>query len=170
MIHDHSCQLPSPRKVHKEYLQLKDERVRAKKRFKVSAQDPLRQRKKVLRLKTVSNGLRKRLCDTGRLISVLLFRESSIPSLKTFALTMHFYSAKAYSYLRKFVKFPHPRTIRKWALAVDGNPGFTEESFRKIASEAALQKGVILDSLMVDEMALKKQLDYDGKKVLVIAA
>ena len=33
--------------------------------------------------------------------------------LKDFAVTMHFYSAKAYNYLRKFLNLPHPCTIRK---------------------------------------------------------
>ena len=35
--------------------------------------------------------------------------------LKDFAVTMHFYSAQAYNYLRKFLNLPHPCTIRKWA-------------------------------------------------------
>lgn len=43
--------------------------------------------------------------------------------VRKFALTLHFYSAKAYSFLRKHVKLPHPSTQRKWAAVVDARPG-----------------------------------------------
>ncbi|GLV43403.1 hypothetical protein CBL_21275, partial [Carabus blaptoides fortunei] len=47
--------------------------------------------------------------------------------LRTFALTLHFYSSSAYDYVRTtFGKcLPHPTTLRKWYSAVDGSPGYT---------------------------------------------
>lgn len=57
------------------------------------------------------------------------------PELRTFALTLHFYSPAAYSYVRKtFDKcLPHPSTIRKWYSTIDGSPGITQESLNAIA-------------------------------------
>lgn len=63
------------------------------------------------------------------------YRNSEYPeTVKKFAITLQFYSAQAYRFIRKFIKLPHPRTIRKWAQNIDGSPGFTEESFNKIKS------------------------------------
>ena len=48
--------------------------------------------------------------------------------LKSFALTLHFYSPQAYRYVRKVFDtcLSHPRTIRKWYQSVEG---FTSASF-----------------------------------------
>lgn len=52
-------------------------------------------------------------------------------TLRSFAMTLHFYSAKAYEFVRRsFCKcLPHPSTIRTWHTSVDGRPGFTAEAF-----------------------------------------
>ncbi|KAM7305243.1 hypothetical protein ISCGN_015140 [Ixodes scapularis] len=42
--------------------------------------------------------------------------------------------------------------------------GFTQQSFDKVAQEA--QKGPLFVSLMVDEMGIKRQTDWDGKEVV----
>ncbi|XP_040070849.1 uncharacterized protein LOC120843522 [Ixodes scapularis] len=84
--------------------------------------------------------------------------------VRKFALTVHFYSAKAYKFLRKHVGLPHASALRKWAVVIDGNPGFTRESFNRVTQE--VQKGRVLVSLMVDEMSIKKQVDWDGKEVI----
>ncbi|KAM7282812.1 hypothetical protein ISCGN_000048 [Ixodes scapularis] len=84
--------------------------------------------------------------------------------VRKFALTLHFYSAKAYKFLRKHVKLPHPSALRKWAAVIGAKPGFTKECFEKVSHEA--QKGPLLISLMVDEISIKKQADWDGKEVV----
>jgi len=50
-------------------------------------------------------------------------------SIRKFALTLHFYSAKAYKFVREqFNKaLPHENTLYKWCCKLNGNPGFTEE-------------------------------------------
>ena len=50
------------------------------------------------------------------------------PQLRSFALTLHFYSPHAYKYVRKMFDtcLPHPRTIEKWYSSFDGTPGFIE--------------------------------------------
>ncbi|XP_060760936.1 uncharacterized protein LOC132870934 [Neoarius graeffei] len=91
------------------------------------------------------------------------------PELKAFALTLHFYSAKAYKYVRKCFDFalPHPSVIKKWYSGVNGEPGFTEESFAalKLKVEKAKEKGSeVICTLMMDEMVIKKHIEWDGSK------
>ena len=54
------------------------------------------------------------------------------PLLKSFALTLQFYSTKAYNFVRRVFSLclPHQRTIRKWYLGIPAEPGFTEPAFR----------------------------------------
>lgn len=87
------------------------------------------------------------------------------PSLRIFALTLHFYSAKAYDYVRKTFStcLPHPNTLRRWYTSVNGEPGFTEESFKMLTVKAK-QDTPILCSLMMDEMSIRKQIDWDGNR------
>lgn len=63
-----------------------------------------------------------------------LSRRKFSPSLRKFALTLHYYSPAAYNYARKcFSKvFPHIRTIRRWYVTINAQPGFTNESFRAL--------------------------------------
>ncbi|KAG8175618.1 hypothetical protein JTE90_019430 [Oedothorax gibbosus] len=57
-------------------------------------------------------------------------KEKYPADLKAFALTLNFYSAKAYNYVRETFDchLPHPRTLRKWYNCVNGSPGFTAEA------------------------------------------
>lgn len=50
-----------------------------------------------------------------------------LPELRAFALTLHYYSPRAYNYVRaKFNNaLPNQRTLREWYKAVNGDPGFT---------------------------------------------
>ena len=52
------------------------------------------------------------------------------PTLRSFALTLAFYSPKAYSFVRNTFNrsLPHLATISKWYKTVDGSPGFTQEA------------------------------------------
>jgi len=47
--------------------------------------------------------------------------------MRKFAITLQFYSNKAYNFVRKIFKnlLPHPKTISKWYKVVNGDPGFT---------------------------------------------
>ena len=38
--------------------------------------------------------------------------------VKEFAVTLQFYSAKAYDYVRKILPLPHPSLIQKWAQSI----------------------------------------------------
>lgn len=78
---------------------------------------------------------------------------------------MHFYSPKAYAFVRrKFCNaLPHPRTLKEWYSSLNGEPGFTSESFdalRHKVTEASEKGKEVLVSLMIDGMSIKKGLQY----------
>lgn len=89
--------------------------------------------------------------------------------IRTFAVTLHFYSPRAYNFVRdKFAKkLPHPRTIREWYKSIDGSPGFTTLSLdliRKKVIEAQGQGKKIFLALMMDEMAIRQSVEWDNSK------
>eukprot|EP00794_Sanderia_malayensis_P003866 gene3866-4408_t len=91
------------------------------------------------------------------------------PDIKSFALTLQFYSSKAYNFVRKTfdLAWPHPAQIRKWYTKVPAEPGFTEPSFEaircKVTNEEKLGTKIIC-ALMLDEMSIKKHNAWDGAK------
>lgn len=58
--------------------------------------------------------------------------------LKSFALTLHYYSPKAYEYVRKEFDncLPHYKTISKWYQNIEGKPGIMLESVNAIKQRA----------------------------------
>ena len=90
------------------------------------------------------------------------------PELKIFASTLQFYSTKAYEYVRsKFSKaLPHVTTVRKWFSNIKGEPGFQDLAFNLLAKkvqQAEESNKQLIVALMLDEMSLKKQIDYDSR-------
>lgn len=85
---------------------------------------------------------------------------------RQFATTLHYYSPAAYQYLRRHFKLlPSPRTVRDWMSSFNGQPGYTEQSFKTIATKTG---GVDAWSykvcaLQIDEMEIKKHLEYDRR-------
>jgi len=60
---------------------------------------------------------------------------------------------------------PHPSVVRSWYRSINGEPGFTRESFEvlKLHANSAGQKGNrIICNITMDEMAIRKQIEYDG--------
>lgn len=85
---------------------------------------------------------------------------------KQFALTLHYYSPAAYQFVRRrFRLLPCLRTLRSWLSSFDGSPGLTMQSFDTIAAKNkncnTTQSLYKLCALHVDEMEIKKQLDFD---------
>lgn len=85
--------------------------------------------------------------------------------LRTFALTLQFYSSKAYRYVRKTFNnlLPEPSTIRKWYKCVDGQPGFTSEVFNALKNKVKINDPIICN-LVLDEISIRQHIEYDGKK------
>ncbi len=98
-----------------------------------------------------------------------LSRESFPEELKAFAITLQFYSTKAYEYVRKtFLKaLPHVSTIRSWYSSMDGSPGLSDPALQlirqRVEEEYHKDNKVIL-AIMVDDMSIKKQLEYSDKE------
>ena len=89
------------------------------------------------------------------------------PTLRSFALTLQFYSTKAYNFVRKTfnLALPHPAQIRKWYSKIPADPGFTEPTFQALSAKVndAKEKGrTVLCSLMLDEMAIRKHVSLNG--------
>jgi DNA transposase THAP9 len=90
------------------------------------------------------------------------------PEMRAFALTLNFYSPKAYNYIRQTFNnsLPHPSTLRSWYHEVKVTEGFTEESFKTLNTKSVEYKAKgkpLYCSLMLDEMHIKKQIEWDGK-------
>lgn len=85
--------------------------------------------------------------------------------LRSFALTLHFYSPKAYNYVRKTWKNLHPRN---WYRVVDGTPGFTKEALDaiKIRTEERENawKPPIIVNVVSDEMVIRKEMVFDKEE------
>lgn len=95
-------------------------------------------------------------------------RKSFSPALRAFALTLNFYSPKAYNFVRTEFgsSLPHATTLRSWYHEVKVDEGFTTESFKalKMKYEEYKRNGKrLFCSLMLDEMHIKKQVEWDGK-------
>jgi hypothetical protein len=90
------------------------------------------------------------------------------PELRAFALTLNFYSPRAYNYVRSTFNnlLPHPVTINKWYSSVNGDPGFTEEAFEAIKLRVANcnHSKTIVVNLVLDEMAIRQKVEYSGDK------
>lgn len=84
------------------------------------------------------------------------------PELRSFALTLNFYSTKAYKYVRKTFStcLPSLRTISKWYQTIDGRPGFTTETFNALKSRAESSKEELIYTLIFDEMKIKSKVEY----------
>ncbi|CAI6345174.1 unnamed protein product [Macrosiphum euphorbiae] len=87
-------------------------------------------------------------------------------TIRQFALSLHFFSAKAYSYVRQQFDtiLPHSRTLSKWYRNVNAEPGFTEESLKMLTLKVNNSPHPILLALSMDEMAIRQHLEFDGTK------
>jgi hypothetical protein len=87
--------------------------------------------------------------------------------LRTFALTLQFYSMKAYNYVRQTfdLALPHEATLRKWYSTIDGSAGFTSGAVTALkakVAEASKKGQKVYCALMLDEIAIKQHVEWDG--------
>lgn len=104
---------------------------------------------------------KKKLKDSN-LQSGKLSRAKYSPELRCFALTLNFYSPKAYKYVCKTFGtcLPAPRTLTKWYSNIDGRPGFTKEALAALKYKAeANPDSKIFCTLVFDEMKIKTSHD-----------
>ena len=84
--------------------------------------------------------------------------------IKEFALTVYFYSPKAYKYIRSIIPLPNQSLIRKWSTSLKCNPGFIEEAFTSLSdliSGSPINKDCCL---VIDAMSIRKQTLWDAEK------
>ena len=91
--------------------------------------------------------------------------------LRSFSLTLKFYSAKAYNYVRNSfdLGLPHPTVLRSWYSSIDGEPGFTQDALTALKAKviAAKRDGQeVVCSLVLDEMPNRKQCRMGWQTVL----
>jgi len=87
-------------------------------------------------------------------------------TFKKFAVTLQYYSPKAYIYVREQFNnaLPHPRTLSRWYMAIDGQPGFTKESFDTLTDMANNEAKEVQCNLVIDEMSIRKQVEMDSNR------
>jgi len=87
------------------------------------------------------------------------------PAVRQFALSLHLFSTKAYNYVRKQFNtiLPHARTLSKWYSHVDAKPRFTSEAIKTLALKVKFSEAPVVCSLMLDEMAIRQHIEFDGK-------
>lgn len=92
-----------------------------------------------------------------------------VPNVRLFCFTLHFYSPKAYEYLRTTfnLNLPSIRTLRNWYTAIDGSPGFTRIAFdalSKKANELKAEEKPLIVGIIFDEMAIRKHSQWDAAR------
>lgn len=102
------------------------------------------------------------------LIHGIKIGEKYPPSVRAFCISLHSTSAKAYTYVRdKFGKnIPHPETIREWFRNsnLDASSGINQHSMNaleKLAKDMAQQNKQLVVSILMDEMAIKRNMMWD---------
>ena len=87
--------------------------------------------------------------------------------MRSFALTLQFYSSKAYHFIREtwHNALPHPSTIRSWYCVIDGKPGFTSEAIKAIKLKVEQKKPQpLFINLTVDEMGIREQILFNKER------
>ena len=176
----------SPKTLKRKHSQVEVKLCAARKKLRLKAQQTRRLKARVSSLAGVIKVLQKKLLISTDCASLLdgldevpreVFeriqkKKKSVFSenMKQFATTLHFYSPKAYDYVReKFhLSLPHPQTIRKWYSSISADPGFTVAAFTALKSHVAERKEAGKDtvcSLMMDEMYIHKQTEFGGDQI-----
>ncbi|KYN03573.1 hypothetical protein ALC62_05700, partial [Cyphomyrmex costatus] len=87
--------------------------------------------------------------------------------LRIFASTVSFMSPNAYKYIRNvFPVLPHLSTVRKWHAEIDVKSGICQATL-EILTEKLVQANntgkKLLCSMMVDDIAIRKHVRWNGK-------
>ena len=174
--HDHSYALESPSKmkakIEKLVLKLNNKKATLHniKRREKTRNNKISKLWRELKSKHKLSSESEALLSSYKTLPIHLFKHKvGTPftnEQKHFAITMHFYSPSAYEYLKtQLTSLPSPRTIRNWLSSFDGKPGLTQQSYDTIATQLAGAQSwsYKLCCLHMDEMEIKKQMDYDKR-------
>lgn len=191
-FHEHSyCATKSPATFRRITIN-NEQHVRQRKRIRVLQQPVRRMKKKVdsmndvhvikeLKAKfTLSENATDMLTASGSAITNDFFsridkqrraghllRKKYTAALRQFSLTLNFYSARAYRYVRNTfdLALPHPSVLQTWYRSINGEPGFTKEAFDMLQLHAVNQSPKqVICNLTLDEMAIRKHTEWDGNQ------
>lgn len=86
--------------------------------------------------------------------------------LRSFALSLHYISPRAYEYVRKEFDtcLPHTKTLSAWYKTIDVQPGFCTEALNAIRLYCKANDGPVVTSLIIDGMAIKQDVKWDGQR------
>ena len=180
----------SPSKLRKTITKLTEENAQMKKKLQATRMENVRLKKKVKSLESVVQELKSRNLVSDECAEILENTYAQVPKeimkriilqkknknpgayppeLRSFALTLKYYFSKAYRFVRKSFNLglPSPSVIRSWYSKIEGDPGFTKATFLALAAKvsASRQSGErVICSLMLDEMAIKKHFEWNGKE------
>ena len=187
---DHQYCIGSPRKLKRQVDELTDKVKSMQKKLKDSQRRTRRWRKRVATLTEVVSELKEKNLINNDCATILETTFSGVPreimkrlvtqkekknpgayppELRSFAMTLKFYSAKAYNYVRKSFNLglPCASVIRSWYSSMNGEPGFTKDAMTAMKAKvlAAKRDGQeVVCTLMFDEMAIRKHVEWDGKR------
>lgn len=90
-----------------------------------------------------------------------------LEDIRKFAITLHYFSPRAYNYVRNVLKgaLPHYKTLSKWYKTVNAEPGFTSESFEILKKRNVNMQKNIYCSLVFDEMSLRQHVEWVNDKI-----
>ena len=180
----------SPFKLRKTIDKLTKENAQLKKKLQATRMKNIRLKRKVKSLEGVVEELKRRNLVSDECASILENTYAGVPKeimkrivlqkkkknpgaypseLRSFALTLKYYSSKAYRFVRKSFNLglPSPSVIRSWYSKIEGDPGFTKATFSALAAKVCASRrsgGNVICSLMLDEMSIKKHVEWNGKE------
>ncbi len=193
VILDHSYVLPTAKELKRRNNQLVEQLGSLKKKIKLLQENKRNLTKKCTSLMDIVQEIRAKKLASPSVCEILEEESLKVPAqlfqklldaksskkrsskciytkeLKAFAITLNFYSSRAYNYVRDTFDLclPSERTIRRWYSTVNAEPGFTEEAFstleKKVADEKKLGREVLVN-LVFDEVSIRKKVEWDGEK------
>ena len=83
-------------------------------------------------------------------------------AMKKFALTLHFYSPRAYEFLRTVINLPSARAIANWTSSVNCDPGFFIDVFKDLEKKSKIDPFYKDAALMIDGMSIKSSTVYSS--------
>ena len=187
---DHTYHIRSPRRTRRQVDYLADKIEALTKKVKISQQKTRRRNRKVSNLIAVVSELKEKNLINNDCATMLETTFSGVPKelmkrlvsqkkkknlgayppeLRSFAMTLKFYSTKAYNYVRKSfdLGLPHVSVIRSWYSSMDGEPGFTKDALNALKAKVLAAKRdsqEVVCALMLDEMSIRKHVEWDGKQ------
>ena len=94
---------------------------------------------------------------------LLTYLQRHNEEVKKFALTLNFYSPRAYEYLRKIFCLPHPNSLCIWTSSVKCEPGFFNDVFEMLKEKVSKNPSHAECGLICDAMSIKESVIYYNK-------